>query len=156
MPHQLEVSRQIQAPIADVFARLADFPNAADTISAITEVEMLTPGPVGEGTRFRETRVMYRREATEEMEVIRFEPPHGYTLHAENHGTRYLSAFILEERDGGTHVRMTFEATPLTLLSKIMSALMKPMMKALAREVTNDLADVAKSLENGAGTEDEG
>lgn len=67
----IRMSTTIQAPPERAFAAFADFPHAARSVSGIERIEMLTDGPVGAGTRFRETRIMFGREATEEMKVTR-------------------------------------------------------------------------------------
>ena len=147
MSSGLSVSRDVHAPIEVVFDRAADFPNAAETISAITKMEMLTEGPVGVGTRFRETRIMFGREASEEMEITQFERPHRYRLFAESHGARYDSGLSFETVEGGTRVTMHFEATPLTFMAKIMSFMMKPMMKKMVSICAKDLEDLKAAVE---------
>jgi len=144
---QLSVKKYIEAPVAEVFARAADFAGAAERISGITKMEMLTEGPVGIGTRFRETRIMFGKEATEEMEITVFEPEKRYGLAAESHGTRYYSEFLFAASGSGTDVEMTFQATPLTFFAKIMSVLMRPMMKMMAKLCLQDLSDLKASIE---------
>lgn len=144
------LSRHIDAPIETVFARATDFENAANVMSAIVKMEMLTDGPVGVGTRFRETRVMFGREATETMEVVEFDPPHGYVLLAESHGSRYRTTFRYSESNGGTDLEMIFEATPLTLVAKILSVVMMPMMKkTIETECGKDLDQLKAAIEGG-------
>ena len=50
-----------------------DVEHAADTLSGIGAVEMLTEGPYAVGTRWRETRSMMGMTASEEMEVTEVE-----------------------------------------------------------------------------------
>ena len=144
---RLEIERTINASPAIVFERCSDFANSADTVEGIAKVEMLTDGPVGPGTRFRETRIMFGREATEEMEVEAYEPPRRYTLIAESHGARYHSEFLFEEVPQGTHVKLTFDATPVTLFAKIMAVLTKPMQKKVYELLCKDLDDIKASIE---------
>ena len=49
------LSKTIDAEPAEVFDRITDLHNAAERIEAITHLEVLTEGPIGAGTRFRET-----------------------------------------------------------------------------------------------------
>ena len=147
---QMSLKRHINAPIEAVFARATDFPNAANAVTAITKMEMLTDGPVGLGTRFRETRMMFGREATEEMEVVEFEPPSRFRLHAESHGSRYRTEYRYTEADGGTDLEMIFEATPLTFFAKVMSVVMMPMMKKMmVNECGKDLDELKAAAEAG-------
>ena len=149
MAAALEVSVDIAAPQAEVFAAAADVSRWAERVSAITKVEMLTDGPIGEGTRFRETRKMFGKEASEEMEFREFDPPNGYVLVAESHGSRYRSGhrFAPADAAGATRVTMFFEAEPLTFFAKVMSVLLKPMMKMMIKQCGKDLEDLKASIE---------
>lgn len=145
---RLDVTREIAAPVEAVFDRAANFEDAARTLTAIKRVEMLTEGDVGVGTRFRETREMFGREAIEEMEVVEFERPRRYVLGTENHGARYSSEMAFEPLpDGGTRVRMSFEAQPVTFFARVMSFLTKPMMKKMVEACAKDLDDLARVCE---------
>ena len=144
---EFKLNRHINAPIDVVFAKATDLRKADQVISAITKLEVLTDGPIRVGTRFRETRVMFKREATEEMEVTRLDAPHGYSLGCENHGCRYNTEFNLTEKDGGTELEMIFQAEPLTLTAKVMGFLMRPMLKRCLIETGRDLDDLKQAVE---------
>ena len=116
---------------------------------AIERVEVLTPGPMGVGTRFRETRRMMGREATEEMTVTAFDPPRGYTLGAQSHGCRYRTELRFEPSGSGTRMVFDFQAEPLTFGAKAMMLLMKPMMKKAAQMCAKDLEAIAAHVERG-------
>lgn len=146
------ISRFIAAPTEACFDVAADFPNAAATVEDIKKIEMLTEGPVGVGTRFRETRVMFKREATEEMEVEAFERPQRYVLGADSCGSRFRSELRFESQGAGTNAIMTFQATPRTLGAKIMGFVMRPMMKKMMLKcIAKDLDDVAQAAESRRG-----
>ncbi len=145
----LSVTRTIAAPPDKVFAALSDFEHAAETIRGITKIEMLTDGPVGLGTRFRESRIMFNREATEEMEVTAWNQGRSYTLGCESCGARYASSFIVEPTSGGSRVTMKMEVKPLTLMAKLMSPLGSLMSGSIKRCVEHDIDDVKAKLEQG-------
>jgi carbon monoxide dehydrogenase subunit G len=147
---QFTLEKHIAAPPARVFAAASDFQNAPQRIRGIERVEMLTSGPVGVGTRFKETRVMFKKEATEEMEVTAFDPPRSYTLGCESCGCRYSTVLRFTPKDAGTDVSFTFEAVPLTSIAKVMSFLMKPMIKSSLKMIARDLDDLKASLEGPA------
>lgn len=152
---KVETQRHFQAPIDIVFKRLTDFADAPRVVRGIQSLELLTPDPVGEGTRFRETRVMFGREATEELEVTRWQPPRLYTVSTNSHGAQYHSTFTLEESpSGGTDVHLEFEAIPQTLAAKVMSVVMRPMMGKVVQECAKDLDDMATAAEAEAAAED--
>jgi hypothetical protein len=141
------VDRHIAAPATDVFACAADLRNAPAMISAITRLDVLTDGPIGSGTRFRETRRMFNREATEEMTIGGFDPPNGYSVDCENHGCRYHSEFRFTPDAGGTKATFVFEATPLTLWARVMGVVMRPMMKSAVKSCAKDLDDLKAYVE---------
>lgn len=143
----ITVSRTIEAPAADVFDASTDVRAWADVVPAITKIEVLTDGPVGVGTRFRETRTMFGREATEEMEFLEFERPHRYVLGAESHGCRYRSTFTLAPDGTGTKLEMVFDGTPLTFGAKVMTVLMRPLMKKMGDMCARDLDAIKAHVE---------
>lgn len=141
------LTRSINAPREVVFAQISDFANAPKFCSGIKKIEMLTNGAVRVGTRFKETRIMFKREATETMEVVAFDPPKGYMLGAESCGCRYRTGFQLEPRGNGTEITMSFDAQPLSFFAKVMSFLMKPMEKMCLKMCEKELDDIKTSIE---------
>ena len=79
---RMSVETLIDAPPQLVFPAIADIESWSSMISAISAIVLLTPGPVAVGTRFRETREMLGRKATEEMMVAEVEPPRRLVLTA--------------------------------------------------------------------------
>jgi carbon monoxide dehydrogenase subunit G len=140
----------IAAPADRVFKLLSDFAHAPDHVSGINKVEMLTPGPVRVGTKFKETRMMFGKEATETMEVTTFDPPRSYTIQALSCGVEFRSTFRCTPEGTGTKVRLEVETTPKSLFAKILSPIMKLMMGGMMKKcVMKDLADVKIFAEKG-------
>ncbi len=143
--------RHIAAPPDACWAILADLDRWGQTISAIKSVEKLTEGPVGPGTKFRETRIMFGREATEVMTIDEFQPPHRMTFLAESHGSKYFSEMRFEPDAGGTRATIAFRAEPQSVGAKVMGVLMGPMMKgSILKAFDADLADMQRAAEAGA------
>ncbi len=146
----IKVNQYVAAPPDVVFKYSTSIESWPDFIGGIDRVELLTDGPVGVGTRFRETRTMYGKESSEEMEITEFNPPSSYIVEAKSHGAHYVSRFDFEENDAGTLVTMFFDARPMNFLAKIVGLLMMPMMKkAVAKCVQEDLMDLKKYVEAG-------
>ncbi len=82
---------------------------------------------------------MFGRPATEEMEFLEMDEPRKYVLGAQSHGSRYRTEYEFEPVEEGTRITMTFNAVPLTFLAKVMSVLMKPMMKKMGEMCGRDL-----------------
>src|SRR5438445_13881615 len=89
-------TQRIEAPVETVFRLSTDLDHWAGRIQGITKVERLTSGPVGVGTRFKETRKMFGKEATETMEFSAFEPNRRYELTADSCGAVYRIEFRFE------------------------------------------------------------
>ena len=127
----LTVSTNVSAPIDRVFEVYTELDKAVERIPDITALEILSEGPFGEGTRWRETRVMFKKEATEEMWVTGFNPPKSYNVEAESHGMRYSTAFVFAPDGEGTKVSWAFSGTALTLGAKIMAPIFNVLMKGV-------------------------
>jgi hypothetical protein len=138
--------KQLPHPVEAVFDTASDFPNSAEIVSAITKVEMLTDGPVAVGTRFKETRIMFKKEATETMEVAAFERPHRYDLAADSCGSKYLTELRFEPNESGTLITFTINVAPYTFMGKVMGFIFRPMMKSCLKMVSKDLEDVSAAI----------
>jgi carbon monoxide dehydrogenase subunit G len=148
---RIEASANITADRARVFAAMTDFANAAERISGIARMEMLTDGPVGVGTRFRETRIMMKREATETMEVTDFRPLESYTLEAHSCGCHYTTKIsVADAGPGQTQVTMSFSGVPKTFAAKLMMPMGWLFRGMLKKCLLKDLTDVKTSLESKA------
>ena len=150
---ELEITREVAAPAETVWGILTDLDRAEETISAITEIERLDAGTgFGVGTRWRETRIMFGRTATEEMEVTQLEPGKSYVLEAESHGARYRSEMTVEPiEDAACRLTMSFGAEAQGTISKILAATIGRLFERSTRKaLQKDLADIAAAAEGTA------
>lgn len=127
------VSRTIKAPVERVFDAVAHIENFSEAVSTITNVEFLSEQRRGVGTRFRETRVMGRREATTELEVTEYEPGERIRLMAEEGGSTWDSVFTTKADDDGTLLELTMVATPHTMAARLLNPLTKGMVAKAIR-----------------------
>lgn len=136
----LNIECWIDAKPERVFQVVTDIANLPEHVEAIQSVEVLTDGPVGVGTRFRETRIMLKREASEEMEFTSFDPPKAFTLEANSRGAKYITTYTIEPQNNGTLLSITFDATAASPVARVASALLMPFLKgAIRRAVEADL-----------------
>ena len=147
----IRVERRFNAKLADVFCAFTALESAPERITAIQKLEVLTDGPMQVGTRFRETRVMFGKEATEEMEVTRFSPNEGYTVEAESCGTHYTTSYAFADKGESTEVVMSFEGRPLTFFGKVMSVVFRPFLGMMTKMVAKDMDDLGAYLEGPGG-----
>ncbi|MGW5075187.1 SRPBCC family protein [Rhodococcus sp. NPDC004095] len=65
--NEIRLTRQVAATPERVWAVLTDLDAAEATLSGVTRVERVEGAGYDVGTRWRETRRMFGKEATEEM-----------------------------------------------------------------------------------------
>ena len=152
---RIAIQAEIDAPPDVAFALVADIPAWPRVISGVQSVEMVTPGAVAVGTRFRETREMFGRQATEEMTVAEIEAPLRLVLTAFNHGTAYRAEHLFEAHGGGTKLELAFEGRPVTLLARLLAPLGVLFLGTVKRHLEADLADLAREAERRAHPETE-
>jgi carbon monoxide dehydrogenase subunit G len=97
----------IPLPPEPVFDFATDPANAARVVEGVTSCEVLTGGPMGAGTRLRETRTMHGKEATAELEVVEHERPHRHVVVADVHNIRVQYAYRFEREGDGTRVSLS-------------------------------------------------
>ena len=131
------------APPDRTWAVASDFANAPGRIKAITKVEIVTPGPVGVGTRFRE----WRGRHAVDMEIAAWSPPRSYSLRGSAVGTEFLSEIRCVPDGTGTRLEMEIQARPQTFGAKLLSPLISLMSKAMVSTCAKDLADIAAEAE---------
>ncbi len=145
---QMTVSTHVAAPQEQVFAVLADLERAPERIDGIKSVEILTDGPVGAGTRWRETRTMFKRDATEEMEIAAFDPPNGYDVTCDSCGCTITTEMRCVPDGDGTRVSMAISTTANTFFAKLMAPMGWLMKGSMRKILEKDLADLKAAAES--------
>lgn len=148
------VSTHVNASPERTFEVFSNIRNSAENVSGIERVEILDDSgePVGVGTRFRETRILFKKEATEEMEITAWDPPRSYVVEAESCGTHYRSVISFEPNDDGsnTKVTMEFNAKALTFAGRMMSVFGFLFTGTMRKLMQRDLDDLRGVAERGA------
>jgi hypothetical protein len=139
--------RSTAAP-ARVWEFASDFARAPERIRAITKVDMLTPGPVAVGTRFKE----WRGKHAVEMEIAAWAPPRSYQVRGFAAGTEFLSEIRCPADGSGTRLELEIRMIPRTFGAKLLSPLLALAAKLMAKSCAKDLADIAAAAERGGAT----
>jgi hypothetical protein len=136
-----------------VWALLIDFEGSVDTISAIEKVEILSDDKAfGVGFAWRETRTMFGKTATEDMEVIEVTPGEAYVVEADPDGANYRSVMSVAAKDDGTStVSMEFGADPKGTVSRLFAATVgRLFIGSMKKAIAADLEDIATAAETAA------
>jgi hypothetical protein len=143
----------VNASPGRTFEVFTDLANTGNIVRGIQKMEILTDGPIGAGTRFRETRVMMGKEATEEMEITIFQPGELFVHEAKSHGCHYISTYRFESVGEATRVSLTFEGRALRFMAKVMTVALGWMMTgAIRKYCTQDLNDLKAEAEKEPGS----
>ncbi len=148
--HAIELKREINATPTAVWTVLADIDSAAQTLSGVDSIERLSPAGYEVGTRWRETRTMFGKAATEEMYVTAVEADQRTVIEADSSGVHYTTVFTLQPRGDGTLLTMSFtgEQVGARGIQKLMWKLFGKLgLKAASKVMRQDLDDIARAAE---------
>jgi len=153
----IEVQVAIAGSKEAVWAKITDIVNASKTISGIQKVEILEKPPIGiVGLKWRETRKLFGKTATEVMWITDAVENEFYKTRAESHGFIYECKFRIAEQDGKSVLTMTHDGKPQAVMAKVLSKLLGFMLKgAMKKAILKDLNDIKSAVEqqNGSGTQ---
>jgi len=139
----------IEQPVERVWQAITDIENCQAMISGIIGLEVLyQPDNQFVGLKWKETRLMFGKEATETMWVTDAVENKYYQTRAESHGSVYISRLSVESQGSGTVLTMAFTGQAQSLIMKILSLLMTPFMKKpMVNMLDQDLQDIKVYLE---------
>jgi hypothetical protein len=144
------VSININGSKETIWKVISDLENSEKNISAILKIEVLEkPNNNILGFKWRETRTMFGKEATEVMWITEYEDNVYYKTRAESHGAVYITTMLIEENENDCTLSMRFEGKSVSFLAKISSILFsKMMMKATEKALLDDLKDIKNIVED--------
>jgi len=112
------VTHVVDAPVERVWLMVTDLASRIHWLSSVDSVEVVTPGPFGAGTVWRETRTMPdRARVTEEFCVRDCEAPHRFVVISPGIGADYEMTYTfvpvrVGRHRGGTSVTVEQRGTP--------------------------------------------
>jgi len=149
---KVEVDIKIKAKKEVVWAVITDIANAQNVITGILDLEVLEKPKDKDGLvgfKWRETREMFGKESSETMWITEAVENTYYVVHAQSHGSLYISRLTLKEEDNQMILGMSFFAEGQTFISKILSSIMGFMIKgSMKKMLYKDLEDIKEYVEN--------
>ncbi|WDZ85662.1 SRPBCC family protein [Micromonospora cathayae] len=148
----VSVTGFVEASAEDVWRLLTELSARTDRLATAHRVEVLTPGPFGAGTAWRETRVRPDGgRLDEEYLVVAAEPPDRLVLASPGIGVDYRITWSLRtvHRRGRTRtaVTVTQEAVPTAPYGRVLALLFGGLAaRTVERALRQDLADLAAAL----------
>ena len=141
------VSNHVAAPVENVFRVFTDIEHGPEHVGGIKKVEMLTPGVVHLGTRWRETRDVLGRSDSAEMEITAFELNRMYTITHHKAGVRIDTTFWFQPEGPGTKVSVEFELDGGGVPPGLLAPLGWAIEGKVGRVLSDNLLDLKHSVE---------
>lgn len=144
------VSISINKPKEEVWKAITDFENCPSYITSIISLDILEqPDDTLVGFKWKETREMFGKEATETMWITDVTVNEYYQTRAESHGSIYISKMAIKEDGDNSELIFSFTGEAVSFFAKIMSALMSSMIKkSMDKAMMKDLEDIKAYVES--------
>jgi len=145
----IKVSKETTAAPEALWMVVVGIDDWVDVVEAIEVVERLDDGDgFGLGTTWRETRTMFGKQATEDIEVTEYEEGVRYATTAESRGSKYFSEIRVDAASTGSRITMDFRGEPQTALTKVMDATVgRLFIGATRKALAKDLDDISVAAE---------
>ena len=147
---KLEIEIEINAPKVKVWEAITNVQDWDKTVSGVEKVEVLEQPSNGLlGLKWRETRTLFGKTATEVMWVTEATDQEFYETRAENHGAVYITRRTVKGQGDQSSLIVEFSGQAQSMVAKIMSAIMSPLFKgATKKALLKDLEDLKNAIES--------
>ncbi len=126
---QTTVITRINTSVEKIFSVIADCSQFSKAVPHIIKVEYLSENTTGLGTRFRETRLMGKREMSTELEVTEYSENEYVRMLSDQGGTIWDTLFTVTNHEGQTNLKVVMDARAYKFLARIFNPLIKGMIK---------------------------
>jgi uncharacterized protein YndB with AHSA1/START domain len=138
---QATVEVWIDAPPERVYDVATDLDGVGSWMNGLVRIEKLTDGPYAVGTRWREVRQMFGREAAEEFEVKACQRPTGFELYVDGaKGTtgrgEYHFAHRFLAEGSGTKLHLAMRIEGMGLMGRFLGPIM---IRSFKKAIRKDL-----------------
>ena len=138
---RIDLEHVVGHPVEQVFAAMSDPARRALWQESTSDVELLTPGPAGLGTRWRE---ITRGIGTVTAEVVGFEENALWEeAHTADGGRGQVTVRFRPEGEAATHLTLTAELH-LSGMKRLLEPVLEPVVR---RQMPSDLARLEALLD---------
>ncbi len=143
---KISIREEFNAPAEKVFAAVTDVEAADKWMPNLVSMKLLTEGAYGVGTKWRETRKMFGKEAVEIFEVTAFEPGRHIELYVDGkQGSsgrgEYRFRYDFEQHDGRTVMNLQGDITGMGCVGALFGWLFKGMFRKAIQKDHQALRD---------------
>lgn len=146
---KIVVDIEIERPKEIIWSAITDIENCSNMLSSIIDLNILNQPANGlVGLKWKETRLMFGKQASETMWITASITNEYYCTRAENHGSVYITKLSLSETGSKSILAMAFTAEAQSRFIKIVSACMGIFIKSsMKKALYKDLEDIKKYVE---------
>ena len=126
---RITVARIINAPLNTVFKAVSDVEAMPEVVPEVAKTEFLSEIKTGIVTRFKETRMMGRKESVTELEITEYSENVRVRMVADSHGTVWDSIFVVNTVPGRSELTLTMDANGSWFLPRLMNFLLQGLYK---------------------------
>jgi uncharacterized protein YndB with AHSA1/START domain len=137
--HTVELPR----PPAEVFPWLLEQDKVPRWTGHLRRYEQVGDGALSAGSRVRQVLEVSGRMIDVEVEVTRYEPPHGAETRFASNGIELVNDYRLEAAGAGTRLTQAIDAKPTSLTARMLVPLVQP---RLEEKLTEDLERLRETL----------
>ena len=144
-PRPIEALMVVDAPVESVWDALADVPSQPRWMTDMKAVRILTPGPVGAGTRSEGTIRILGITVTDPVEITAFEPPDRFAVRHEGLFDGHGDITLQSGADGTTTIVRWSETLVPPVLPWLWSELNRPVFRHVFQTDLENLRDLVES-----------
>jgi len=147
---KIAIEIEIKKTKGQVWKVITDIENSVNTISGIDKIEILNkPENTLVGLKWKETRTIFGKSATETMWITEAKENNYYKTRAESNGAIYQTLLKISDKENATLLTMEFSSEAISLKEKIMAFIFGRMLgKSMKKLVEKDLIDIKTAVEN--------
>lgn len=139
----VEAQVTIKGSKASVWAATTDFANFVQLLSGVEKIEVVDKPATGlVGLKWKETRMLFGKEATVEKQITEAKENEYYTTRAEQDGFVFITTNRLSGSDGSVTLTGIHETQPLGFAAKLKALPMVFFKGVIKKAILQDLNDI--------------